>query len=66
MIRERPIPTNREPSSRTALARRLAISGWLGCSTLAALVPSLVSAQVPDSPAVCEAGRISNIFVDNR
>ena len=66
MIRERPIPTNREPGSRTALARRLAISGWLGCSTLAALVPSLVRAQVPDSPAVCEAGRISNIFVDNR
>ena len=38
----------------------------LGCTAITASVPQDVLSQVTDSPTVCETGRISNIFVDNR
>ena len=64
---ERPIPTNREPGNRpTAPARRLDIAGLLACATLTVLAPTPARSQISDPDTACEAGRISNIFVDNR
>ena len=65
--RERPIPTSLEPGERAAApALRVFLIGVLGCTAITAAVAQDVQSQVIDSPTVCETGRISNIFVDNR
>ncbi|MCZ6805771.1 MAG: hypothetical protein O7F08_02360, partial [Deltaproteobacteria bacterium] len=67
MIPGAPIPTSSEPGNRAAATvRRIFIVGLLGCAALTASAPSPAQSQVTDAATVCEAGRISNIFVDNR
>ena len=65
--RERPIPASPEPGSRAAApALRVFLLGVLGSTAITASVAQGVLSQITDSPTVCETGRISNIFVDNR
>ena len=72
MIRERRIRESSEPAggerpgARAPTRTQVVRSALLCVAALAASAPHDALAQVVDPAEACEAGRISNIFVDNR
>jgi hypothetical protein len=72
MIRERRIRESSEPAggerpgARAPTRAQVVRSALLCVAAIAASAPHDALAQVGDPAEACEAGRISNIFVDNR